>query len=289
MRKLSDEFMACLTSGFLAGLLQAVRTDQDLNLEIRAGYLNIYFKGHSLLKLTQSSPTKYTVNTHKAFAAGLNLPAELRDAKTTADFLRSIPQLKQNIIKVGKSSLEIEYEQMIIRANNFEARNNSEYFILDRQYTVSDGRFDLTGIFWHRTRRRKHQEVDLCLMEVKYALNPDIKNIHSQLARYYEALQPISGQIAEEYETIFRQKLELGLYAQSPERLAAMKTLSISRDFSRFQFIVVLVDYNPNSSQFSLAKLAHLPFARQIKVFYTGLAMWQQNVESVATHRQQSR
>ena len=81
-------------------------------------------------------------------------------------------------------------------------------------------------------------------------------------------------------------QLELGLYAQSPNRLAAMKTLSISRDFSRFQFIVILVDYNPNSSRFSLDKLARLPFAQQVKVFHVGLAMWQQNVKSVAAHRQ---
>lgn len=286
MRKLSDEFMACLTSGFLAGLLQAVRTDQDLNLEIREGYLNIYFKGNSLLKLTESSPTNYKVGIHRAFTKGLNLPSALRDAKTTASFLSSIPQLKQHIIKVGKSSLEIEYEQMIIRANNFEPRNNSEYFILDRQYTLSVSRFDLTGIFWNRIRRRKHQEVDLCLMEVKYALNQDIKDIHSQLTRYYEALKPISGQIAEECETMFRQKLELGLYTQSPNRLAAMKTLRISRDFSRFQFIVILVDYNPNSFQFSLDKLTRLPFAHQVKVFHAGLAMWQQNVKPVTAHRQ---
>jgi hypothetical protein len=39
---------------------------------------------------------------------------------------------------------------MIIRANNYKPRNNSEYFIVDRQYTVDVGRFDLTGFFWDR-------------------------------------------------------------------------------------------------------------------------------------------
>lgn len=170
MRKLSESFMACLKSGFLVGILQTVREDHDLNFEIRAGYLNIYFKGNSLLKLTEVAPTKYKVFIHKAFTDGLVLPSELTDVRTVSAFLSNIPQLKQNVIRHGKSSLEIEYEQMIIRANNFEPRNNSEYFIIDRQYTVSIGRFDLTGIFWDRNRRRKHQEVDLCLMEVKFAL-----------------------------------------------------------------------------------------------------------------------
>jgi len=285
MRKLSDGFMDCLTSGFLAGIPQAVRADQDLNLEIREGYLNVYFKGNSLLKLTEASPTKYQVGIHRAFTAGLNLPSELTDAKTTATFLSNIPQVKQNIIRRGKSSLEIEYEQMIIRANNFEPRNNSEYFIVDRQYTVSIGRFDLTGIFWNRIRRRKHQEVNLCLMEVKFALTQDIKEVHSQLARYYEALKPIAARIAEECETLFRQKLALGLYAQAQDRLEAMKTLRISRDFSQFQFILILVDYNPNSAKLGLDNIARLPFANQVKIFRAGLAMWQQNVKPVAGYK----
>ena len=274
--------MDCLQSGFLAGLPQAVITDHDLNLEIREGYLNIYFKGNSIVKLTEAGPTKYKVIIHKAFTSGLTLPSELIDAKTTADLLRNIPQLKQNVVQHGRGSLEIEYEQMIIRANNFEPRNNSEYFIIDRQYTVSIGRFDLIGLFWDRKRRRKHQEVDLCLIEVKFALNQDIKEIYQQLSRYYETLKPKAAQIAEECETIFHQKLALGLYAQASNRLEAMKTLVISRDFSRFQFILVCVDYNPNSAKLALSKIARLPFAHQVKIFYSGFAMWQQNVKPIS-------
>ncbi len=198
-------------------------------------------------------------------------------------FLNNIPLLKENVIKHGKHSLEIEYEQMIIRANNFEPRNNSEYFIIDRQYVVGKQRFDLAGIFWDRKARKKGQEVDLCFIEVKFALNQDISEVHNQLKGYYEAIRPRAKNIAEEGETIFRQKLELGLYKQSAERIEAMKTLSFSKDISRFQFVLVLVDYNPNSSKFNLDCLAKLPFVKQIRVFFGGFAMWQQNVKSLAS------
>jgi len=281
MHRLSDGFMDCLKFGFLTGILAAVKGDHDLNLEIRDDYVNIYFKGNSLLKLTELCPsTRYKVEVHPAFSKGLILPAQLTDAHTTAEFLGRIPQLKQNVITHGKSSLEIEYEQMIIRANNFEPRNNSEYFIIDRQCTRGDARFDLTGICWDRNHRCKNQVVDLCLMEVKFALNQDIKKVHEQLTRYYQALEPIAGDVAEEHQTIFRQKLELGLYDQKSERLEAMKTLVISKDFSRFQFILVLVDYNPHSTALDLSKIRSLHFASQIKVFFGGLAMWQQNMSA---------
>jgi hypothetical protein len=37
----------------------------------------------------------------------------------------------------------LEYKQLIIRANNDERRNNSEYSIIDRQYPDPKGRFDM--------------------------------------------------------------------------------------------------------------------------------------------------
>jgi hypothetical protein len=283
MRKLSDDFMDCLQSGFLKDITEMVRKDHDLNLEIRNRFINIYFKGHSLLNLKEVSPSHYKVGIHKAFKKDLDIPPELTNTKTSAIFLDYLPQLKQNIILHGKGSAEIEYEQMIIRANNYEPRSNSEYFIIDRQIVVATGRFDLTGIFWGHVRRRKYQKVSLCLFEVKFSLNSDISKVHNQLTRYYEALKPLAGSFAEECETVFRQKLELGLYDQSSDRLEAMKTLKISRELSDFQFILVLVDYNPNSVQLDLRKLENLPFAKQIKVFHGGLAMWQQNLQPIAS------
>ncbi len=102
------------------------------------------------------------------------------------------------------------------------------------------------------------------------------------LTRYYEAVRPIAEQIAEEHQTIFRQKLDLGLYAQSPERIEAMKTLKIPTDFKRFQFVLVLIDYNPNSVKFDESNLQGLSFADQVRVFQGGLAMWREDMKSLA-------
>ena len=284
MRKLSDAFLAALKSGFLSGITRTVIADPDLNLEIRDGYINVYCKGAALLKLAEAAGTRYRVEIHPKFTAGLDMPAELVDAEATARFLACIPRLKQNIAALDKRSLEIEYEQMLIRANNFEPRNASEYFVVDRQYAVAAGRFDLIGVFWDRKRRRRGQEVPVCLMELKFALNHDISDVAGQLARYYEAVKPKAASIAEEAETIFRQKLELGLYDQPAERIEAMKTLTFARDIARFQFVLALVDYNPNSALLDLASLAQLPFADQVKVFFSGFAMWQQNVKPLADY-----
>jgi hypothetical protein len=280
MRKLSNNFLERLKSGDLLPITESVIHDPDLVLDIRDGYINIYFKGNSLLKLTEITPTKYKADIHEKFLVGVDLNLDFTK-NTVKNFVNAIPLIKQNIAYYGKRSIEIEYEQLIVRANNDEQRNNSEYFIVDRQYSVKEGRFDLTGIFWDSKHRMKHQEVPVCLIENKFSLNSDIKDVHNQLQKYYDAVKPKAASIAEEMQTLFRQKLELGLYKQPANRVAAMKTLTFSKEIEKFQFIVVFVDYNPKSSLMDLTKLAELPFANQVKVFFTGFAMWKQNVKPI--------
>ena len=279
MRSLSEHFMNELQDGFLSKLRMNIINDKDLDLQIRTNYMNIYFKGNSLLKLNEVNNTKYKVYIHENFIGALDIP-DLVDQESTEKFIECIPELKENIIRYGVSSLEVEYEQLIIRANNNEPRNNSEYFIIDRQYATPGGRFDLTGIFWNRNKRRKGQVVPLCFMEIKFALNQDIKEVHDQIKRYYNEINGNTEFIAEEAENILRQKLDLGLFDQDTKRLEAMKTLRISKDIDQYQFILVLVDYNPFSQSLDLEKLKALPFANQVKIAYGGFAMWERNLRS---------
>lgn len=281
MRKLSETFMDALKDGILSRIRKKVIEDKDLDLQIRNNYLNLYYKGNSLLKLKEVHGTKYKVDIHSKFVGDLSIP-EIKNQKTADLFLGKIPDLKENILKHGRSSLELEYEQLIIRANNDELRNNSEYFIIDRQYVGGAARFDLMGFFWDRNNRRREQEVPLCFMEVKFALNQDIKSLHSQIGKYYKAIKGTAGKIAEEAEVTFRQKLALDLFEQPLNRVEALKTLTFSKKIEQFQFILVLVDYNPNSTQLKLDKLRKLPFSDQISVFYSGFAMWQQDLKSLS-------
>jgi hypothetical protein len=282
MRQLSPPFLHDLKTGFLSALMQHAVADTDLDLEIRDSYVNLYYKGNSLLNLKQTKAGVYHADVHPKFATGLNFPTVLADEADTAQFLQCLPQLKQNVIRHGKHSLEVEYEQLIIRANNFEPRNVSDYFVVDRQYMLGRDRFDLVGFYWDRRGRRAGQTVPLCLFEVKFALNPDIAEVHEQLKRYYAAVAPRLSQLAAELQGVFRQKLELGLYRQEAKRLHAMRTLTFSADLSQVQFVLILIDYNPHSSLIKLPKLKQLPFANQIRIFQGGFALWQDNVPVLA-------
>lgn len=74
MRELSLTFLNCLKSGFLSQITECVRRDHDLNLEIRNSYINIYFKGNSLLKLAEvGSLPQYRAQIHKKFIEGIKI------------------------------------------------------------------------------------------------------------------------------------------------------------------------------------------------------------------------
>lgn len=277
MRGLSPEFIAELRTGYLSGLVAKVRDDKDLDLHIRENYLNIYFKGNSLLKLSEVKGKPYRVEVHEKFR-GEHLPlAAIGDEAEAAAFVAAVPRLKAAIVEHGASSLEVEYEQLLIRANNLEPRTNSEYFIVDRQYAVGGDRFDLIGLWWPLQGRRRGQEVAPCFLELKYALNSDIGKVAQQLRRYHDAVTQRGEGIAKEIQGLWDQRLQLGLFNQTPDRLEAMATLRVTLDTEKFQYVVVLIDYNPHSGLFEQARreLAEVRFADRVRLFHTGFAMWQ--------------
>lgn len=53
MRGLNDKFIKDLTDGCLSFFLNKVKSNSNLCLEIRNGYINIYYRGGNLLKITQ--------------------------------------------------------------------------------------------------------------------------------------------------------------------------------------------------------------------------------------------
>jgi len=274
-RILKDDFEAALREGSLAPLLEAVTCDRDLLLEIRENHFNIYFKGQSLLCLKRVQGN-FTSTVDEKFLKGL---PELQGAScfVAEDFARAIPRIKENILRLGPGGTEIEYEQLVVRANNGETRLNTEYYIIDRQVTTADGtcQFDLLGFVWPGKNRARNRLASLALLEVKYGQNQDIKHLHLQLSRYHDALNQDFESLVTDAERLFKQKLALGLICGTPEQLTALGEIKISRDPGHVRFGIVLVDYNPASKALDLKKLASLPFSGQIDIFHVGFGLWQ--------------
>lgn len=282
MRTLNENFISDLKTGIFRPILEYVINDNTLDLEIRDGYINIYFKGNSILKLFENG----SIDIHKKFLKGASVLKS--DLSTTSDvkiYIANISIIKANIIKVKskRPTLEIEYEQLLIRSNNLNKNVNSDIYITDRQYTdkKNQSRFDLTGFFWERINRKRNQTVPLTIIEIKYSLNNDIKDINNQLEKYYDIVNNNIADIADETYYLKNLKIELGLINQSKDRLDALKTLKISKNIDDVKFIIALIDYNPNSNLFDIGKLNKLHFSNQIKIFDCGFAIWDNYLKKI--------
>jgi len=292
-RALSNEFIDKLNpekDGIYGPLVELVRQNKDLHMEF-SGQLDlqnlenrlpkdevctIHYKGNSILNLHRDGSFRIA----PAFTKGVGLPKFLRTQDDVSTYVGLAPRIMFNVANYGKTSMEIEYEQMIIRANNLERRVNSEYIVVYNQYTIFNKQWDLLAIKWPRAERRKPTG-QLALIEVKYALNPEIKTAYEQLERYYTCLQEILEDLCREMELILRQKLTLKLIERTPEQVKQLEKLKLERDPKKTEIILFLVDYNPNSVWKSgmIEKAKELPFAEQIRIVDGGLAMWDQGLK----------
>ena len=63
MRSIDSTFINDLLTGELATFLQEVKSrPEQLSLEVRGGYINIYYKGGNLLKITQHKRRGYELS-----------------------------------------------------------------------------------------------------------------------------------------------------------------------------------------------------------------------------------
>ncbi len=93
-RKLDNEFITDLLTGCLANLLNYVKQDNSLDLEIRDNYLNIYYLGGSILRVNKNDHSYsfvFDYNYHGQYQVRLSkirdhydLPAPFRAVKFSA-------------------------------------------------------------------------------------------------------------------------------------------------------------------------------------------------------------
>ncbi len=286
---LSKEFLCKLNpekGGIYGPLVSRVRRDKDLDLEFRGNYINIYYQGHSILKLYQSGG----IDISEVFTRNLaGFPKSLKTSEEVDKYLELLPNIKDNVTyrdenRRSSKSRELEFEQLLIRANNLESRNNSEYIILDRQYVVTNkgkkDRWDLVALRWPRDKRGfvggNDQKGHLSIIEVKYGLNPDIPKLKSQIKRYGDYLEQYLEAICTDMQQILRDKLDLGLIIKTEGQSKRLKLLPLDTKIETTEIIVYLIDYNPYSK---LIEKAEKPeFSGKVRIARGGLALWQANL-----------
>lgn len=288
-RGLSPEFMEDLAKGLLNPLLRTVRADHTLSLNIRADCVNIYYRGGSLLKITELSEHRYEFGFDEKYLQSAGLvrlgisPQDIvslsrkiagEDGGAVEKWVRSIPALQavMNVWFGEHPHLEREFQQLVERMNN--SNPSTDYFICDIEYTNTacrELRADLVALKWPSTaeERKRFDGVRLAIIEMKHG--DGALSGGSGLVEHIQALdkrlESISAsQLGREMVQVFNQRVELGLI--DSRKLDKIPTRLQSGAKEDVEYIILLSDHDPASSilRRELGKLPHNPAHFNIKV-----------------------
>jgi hypothetical protein len=179
MRELSETFMNDLLEqeGKLHPILERVKKDQTLMLAIRDAYINIYYRGGNILRVTEQTKevygTFFDARYNKTGQAIPSLPDQITNQDDAKKWVAELPRIKNimdDFLSVYAKS-EREFQQLVARENNFSSiSNESEYFISDIEVSesTSGARFDMIAIRWPATKRQSGNNCRLAVIEMKY-------------------------------------------------------------------------------------------------------------------------
>lgn len=259
-RKLSSTFMNDLKQekGLLYKLLERVKKDHTLMLAIREDYINIYYRGGSLLLLTEGSHGRYSATIDKNFLpedSVIDLPRTIKNLDDVNAWIRQFPNLKQcmDFKLSGKQNNEREFQQVVFRENNFSSlANETEFFFSDIEYTPKGFRFkfDMIGVEWAAGKRKYGSQCRPVIVEMKYGDNAidgkaGLVDHLTDISKFLETKNSLNEQVNAQME----QMRELGLIGLVKEN---MHKIDIGES-AKPLVIFVLANSNPRSVKLSKA------------------------------------
>lgn len=297
-RGLSDKFMTDLKQGLLLPFLDRVQQDTTLDLEIRNDYLNIYYRGGSMFRVSPATrfdgyevafDTNYISSSTKSL---LRLPKNAIACSDDAkDWVAYIPQLKDTMdLWFGKHPKdERALQQLVAWENNTSPwAKGTDYFVIDIEYDNHKGaRFDLVALKWESTasarKLAKGYIPRLVIIEMKAgdgATDGD-SGILGHIDKTTNFLKS-DEQVAcfkTEMLRVFSQKRELGLI-----KTLRKNTYDVTTVANKIDFMFLFVGHDPSSKKMfrSLKAIDNTSFNIQVCVAnFMGFGLYGEGVHSL--------
>jgi len=192
----------------------------EYGLQIRDDYLNLYYKGNSLGKISyRKAKGWYEIRIHRKFVEGLGSAIKrFKNVREKEYYLFTIGSKQlhplfsmRNLLLMGQKvkdvqfQEEIVFEQMLLTDN----ANRDDLIIIDRQVVDrnSSTKMDLLAL-----KRNDAGTYQFCVLEVKLGNNSELKEkVFEQLSGYIERITNNFQQYKICYEKNAAQKQGLGL------------------------------------------------------------------------------
>ena len=285
-RGIAPGFVKELTGGVLLPILERVRHDDTLTLEVRNGYVDLYYRGGRLLGIHGSGSSgsfraEFDLNYCNVDAAWRpSLPTDPPrnissedDARQWVEALASYKQV-MDVFFSDHPKLEREFQQNVLRDNNrHTVGERSDYTIVDIEYAQSprafpgaaDFRFDMVGLLWPtRGRNRGSRTATPVLIEMKagdaalasHPLSGDPAKTLPGLAKHvrdFEAfLEPETGAATSARYDLLCAELATTLRTKQELGLPSipknMQELEVETWSERPEVLFVLANHQPSST-----------------------------------------
>jgi len=261
MRIISDKFMNDLlnSDGLLCPILKRLKQDHTLMLSIRKGYINIYYRGGNILRVTEQRSGTYKAffdnEYDKVGMLNLALPDTIGSQDAAKTWVDSFQNLKgiMDIYFSQYNKPEREFQQLVARENNFSnISNESEYFVSDIESADSSigARFDMLAVRWLASQRKNTLNCRPVLIEMKYG--DGAINGSSGIAKHLHDFDELISN-AENYKALvatmemqINQLDEFGLLTFN--RVANWTSFKLDPKVKP-EVIFILANHNPRSSK----------------------------------------
>jgi len=247
--------MSDLLTGRLEKVLSYIRKDNTLDLEIREKFINIYYRGGNILRITEKGIHSYEFEFDSNYlptkSSGFTHPSSV------TDWDLYFPMLKQamDFYFSKHRKEEREYQQLVVRENNYSSiSNGTDYFIIDIEYDNHEhARFDLVAVEWpskasHR-KLAKDYKPKLVVIEMKYgdgALTgtAGMKKHLSDFNLFIKS--PAFAIFKKEMLDMFSQKRELGLI---PCLSSSKNSNPITQFNETIELAFIIANHDPDSTK----------------------------------------
>ncbi len=268
-RALDSDFLADLMDGKLKPLLERVKKDDTLCLELRGSFIDIYYRGGTLYVVQAKGNHQYRISYNKNYEEEDDIDkksATLIDIPSVDQAVKDVPLHKEimDFYFAKHQKLEREFQQLILRENNNSGKvtDSTDYYILDIEYAFNgsnqsgdeiSARYDMLAVRWasEGSIRKKTQNLPISFIEVKYGdgamgsgADVTISGIHKHINDYINFRKDSSMlmALAEDMAKVFNQKHKLGLISSYQDR---ENNLNISLNPNDVEFLFALANHDP--------------------------------------------
>jgi hypothetical protein len=292
MRGLKQFFFNELKAGSLKPLLNYIQDDNTLDLEIRANYINIYYRGGNVLRVNNDKNSRFLFHFDEKYLKKhpFIIPPTLNNFKNNQDWNSFFPLAKQamDYYFTKDSKQEREFQQLVVRENNNSSiANGTDYFIIDIEYDNHDhARFDLIAVEWQsNTSHRKLLKgiyPKLVVIEMKYG-DGSFKGsagIHKHISDFniFSSNLAKVNTFKNEMLDVFKQKRELGLIP-CLSGIGKTNSNAVLQFADEIEMIFLIANHDPESrilkSQLSGMKNQNVKF---ITSNFIGYGLYKENL-----------